>query len=62
MKKVALWERVAFLEGVNLVVIYYISTSEIGPDKRVASPEGDKSVVIYYLSTSEYWPDTRRGL
>jgi hypothetical protein len=44
---------IAFLEGDNSLIFYYLSASEIWPDKMVASLEGDNSLVYYYLNTSE---------
>ena len=52
----------ASLEGDNLVVFYYLSVSEIWPDKRDGLSGGDNLVVFYFLSVSENWPDKRDGL
>jgi hypothetical protein len=46
---------VATLEVDILVVFYYLSASDIWPNKRVASPEVDNLVVFYYLSVSQIW-------
>jgi hypothetical protein len=43
---------VASLEEDNSLVFYYLSASEIWPDKMVASLEEDNSLVFYYLSAS----------
>ena len=44
------------------MVFYYLSVSEIWPDKRDGLSGGDNLVVFYFLSVSENWPDKRDGL
>jgi len=53
---------VVSLEESSLVVLCYLSASEIWPDKRVVSLEESSFVVFYYLVASEIWPDKRGGL
>jgi hypothetical protein len=56
------------VEGVKLVVFYFLSASEFWPKKEgwslmgVAPLEGDKLGVFYFLSASECWPEKRGGL
>jgi hypothetical protein len=63
-KKKGPYKRVAPLQEGKLVIIYYLSVSEIWPDKGAAFGGSGliRGGLTFILSVSEIWPDKRGGL